>query len=101
MVTTTIARDWQDVAKEAQQYRDETIAWVKPTIPRPQEDLPLDVTKVPRELLTVEEVEITESLSEDLVESLAAGKLSSTTVVNAFLRRAGLSQLLVQHFISC
>ena len=95
MVTAVATRSWQDVAKEAQEYRDATIVRVKPEIPKPQTSLPPDVTKLPQELLTAEEISITESLAEDLVESLASGKFSSTIVVNAFLRRAGLSQGLV------
>ena len=96
MVTAAATRGWQDVAKEAQEHRDATIALVTPAIPQLPTELPLDVTKLPGELLTAEEIKITESLAEDLVETLATGKLSSTTVVKAFLRRAGLSQGLVQ-----
>ena len=87
--------DWQDVAKTAQKYRDESIARVKPDVPDVPLHLPQDVTPIPKELLSKKEVKITEILAEDLVESIALGKLTSTEVIKAFLRRAGLAQKLV------
>lgn len=86
---------WQDIAKEAQDYRDASISRVKPAVPVVPEDLPLDRTDVPKYLLATEEVVITQTAPEDLVHSLAIGKLTSTAVTTAFLRRAGLAQALV------
>jgi len=86
---------WQEVSETAQEHRDASIARVEPTVPDVPNELPLDVIKLPQELLSKDEVDITQSLTEDLVPSIASGQLSSTTVTKAFLRRAGLAQRLV------
>ena len=86
---------WQDIAKTAQKHRDESIDRVEPSVPDVPLYLPVDVTPLPKELLSQEEVDITESAAESLVASLASGQLTSTAVVKAFLRRAGLAQKLV------
>ncbi|KAI1383690.1 amidase [Hypoxylon trugodes] len=93
--TVTIANGakWQDVAADRQRHRDATIAEVRPPVPEP-ETLPLNSTKTPAELLTKEEVEITSVNVEDLVKKIASGEWTSTAVINAFLRRAGLAQKL-------
>ena len=94
--TTTMSKPiWQDVARTAQQHRDASIARVKPAIPEVPSDLPLDVTGLPKDLLSSQEVQITQATAEELVASIASGKLSSITVTEAFLRRAGLAQRLV------
>ena len=87
---------WQEVAKTAQNHRDDSIRRVEPPIPAiPDPDqLPLDRTDVPKYLLATEEIVITQSAPEDLVASLASGRYTSTTVTTAFLRRAGLAQAL-------
>lgn len=87
--------NWEDVAKKAQEHRDASIKLVKPAVPDVPSELPLNVTEIPKYLLTTEEVIITETTPEDLVISLASGKLTSTAVTNAFLRRAGIAQKLV------
>ena len=86
---------WQEIAKEAQEHRDQTIEAVKPEIPDVPANLPLNVTKFPKQLLTAEELDITEQSVEELLPKLANGKLSAAAVTNAFLRRAGLAQKLV------
>ena len=86
---------WEEVAKGAQEYRDDSIKRVEPAVPDLPSELPLDVTEVPKYLLTTDEVIITETAPEDLATSLASGKLTSTAVTNAFLRRAGIAQKLV------
>ena len=86
---------WQDVARQVQDHRTNTIAEVQPQIPDVPKNLPRNVTSIPRDLLSSREVEITESTTEILVASLATGKLTSREVTNAFLRRAGLAQKLV------
>ena len=86
---------WQEVAKTAQEYRDASIGRVEPAVPDVPQYLPRDVTPIPRELLSKEEVEITQTLTEDLLKSLASGELTSITITKAFLRRAGLAQKLV------
>lgn len=86
---------WKEVAEKAQEHRDASIKLVKPAVPDVPSELPLDVTEIPKHLLTTEEVMITETTPEDLVKSLASGRLTSTDVTNAFLRRAGIAQKLV------
>ncbi len=89
---------WQEVAKKAQEHRDTSIKLVKPTVPDVPSELPLNVTEIPKSLLTTEEVAVTETAPEDLAKSLATGKLTSTAVTNAFLRRAGIAQKLVYYW---
>lgn len=86
---------WQETAQQAQQIRDASLSQIKPALPETPSELPRNVTDIPKHLLTTDEVVITETPPEDLVTSLAAGKLTSTAVINAFLRRAGLAQKLV------
>ncbi|KAF2643232.1 amidase [Massarina eburnea CBS 473.64] len=87
---------WQTIAKKVQDHRDATIAKVQPSIPDiALEDIPLDSTSIPKTILKPEEIAITESTPEDLVSKLASGELTSVEVTNAFLRRAALSQKLV------
>jgi amidase len=91
---------WQDVASARRKYRDETIAQVEPAIPDPPSKLPCNVTPIPKDLLSTEEVGITELTPEALVSDLATGKLTSTEVTKAYLRRAGLAQKLVRRINS-
>lgn len=86
---------WQDIAKEAQEYRDASIARIKPDVPQIPTQLPKNVINIPRELLPHLEILITESPPEDLLRMLASRELSATAVCTAFLRRAGLAQRLV------
>ncbi|MCJ1378120.1 hypothetical protein MMC17_001216 [Xylographa soralifera] len=92
--TSSEKASWQEVAKTAQEYRDASIGRVEPAVPNVPQYLPRDVTSIPKELLSKEEVEITQTLTEDLLKSLASGELTSTTITKAFLRRAGLAQKL-------
>ena len=79
------------------QYRDETIAEISPKVPDAPSELPLDLTSIPRQLLSEDEVRITEQAPEELLSALASGQLTSTAVTTAFLRRAGLAQ----HLTNC
>ncbi|KAL8767311.1 MAG: hypothetical protein Q9209_006149 [Squamulea sp. 1 TL-2023] len=88
------APSWQDIAATAQDLRDASIVQVNPPVPDAPSDLPKNVTGIPKQVLTVDEILITEIAPEKLLSSLASGKLTSTAVVNAFLRRAGLAQKL-------
>ena len=87
-------RPWQDIAKDAQEYRDSSIRRLEPAIPSVTEPLPIDVTRVPRDLLAKHELEITEFPPEELIQKIAQGNLKSIDVTRAFLRRAGLAQAL-------
>ncbi len=87
---------WQEIAQAAQEHRDKSIVEVEPRLAEIKyEDLPLNVTAIPRKQLSSFEIEVTETSPEKLVESLTTGKLTSTEVCNAFLRRAGIAQKLV------
>ena len=86
---------WQDIAHRAQSHRARTLAQVQPPLPDVPSHLPRNVTAIPQALLSPREVEITMKSVEELVASLATGRLSSTEVTSAFLRRAGLAQKLV------
>ncbi|KAK5123284.1 hypothetical protein LTR85_002714 [Meristemomyces frigidus] len=86
---------WEDTATMMQKHREETYAAVEPAIPEPPKELPLNVTGVPKQLLSENVISITESPPQTLIESLASGKLTSTDVIKAFLQRAGLAGKLV------
>jgi hypothetical protein len=89
-----MGRSWQETAKIAQDVRDESIAQVLPTIPAVPAELPKNVTGIPRTLLSKGEVALTEQNPEELLQALATGAVSSSTVTLAFLRRAGIAQKL-------
>ena len=86
---------WQETALRVQKERDDSIARVEPSIPALPENLPSRVIDIPRQHLSVEELAITESSAQSLVQSLAVGKLTASSVVRAFLRRAAIAQKLV------
>ncbi|KAK3080418.1 hypothetical protein LTS18_001552, partial [Coniosporium uncinatum] len=86
---------WQETAKLMRDHRDESITAVQPTLSDVPSQLPLNITSLPKQLLTNREIEITETSPEDLLSALGSGTLSSTEVTSAFLRRAGLAQKLV------
>jgi len=86
---------WQDIAREVQNYRDASIDRVQPVISKLPTHLPPNVLDIPSQLLSQEEIQITQTAPEDLLRRLAAGELSATSVTRAFLRRAGLAQMLV------
>ncbi|KAL8934867.1 MAG: hypothetical protein Q9211_005007 [Gyalolechia sp. 1 TL-2023] len=88
------SKSWQDIAKTAKDLRDASISRIQPPVPDVPADLPANVTDIPKHLLSTDEVLITETSTEDLVSLLASGELTSTAVVKAFLRRAGIAQKL-------
>ncbi|CAG9981830.1 unnamed protein product [Clonostachys byssicola] len=88
------ADDPRDPIQEARRRRDISLA-VEPPLPDLPKDLPLNVTSLPRGILTARECEITEKTPEGLVELLANGHFSAVEVIEAFLRRAALAQRLV------
>ena len=94
-VTIASGATWQEVALDRQKHRDATIAELSPSLPV-LIDIPQNTIPVAKKVLTPEEIQITESTVEELVPQLADGKLSSTTVIKAFLRRAGLAQKVVR-----
>ncbi|KAI0848844.1 amidase [Daldinia vernicosa] len=95
-ITTASGASWQDVAVDRQRHRDATIAELHPPLPVLLADnIPLNTTSIPDKILTDEERTITGANVEDLLVKLATGEWSSTAVVQAFMRRAGLAQKLV------
>ncbi|KAI1748439.1 amidase signature domain-containing protein [Xylaria castorea] len=93
-VTTASGASWQDVAADRQRHRDATLASLNPPLPTLSADIPLDTTSVPGSILTAEELDITGKNVEDLIPMLASGQWSAKTVIQAFMRRAGLAQQL-------
>lgn len=96
-------RPWREVAREAQQYRDSTIAAVQPELQTLPPTLPKNVMAIAGQVLSDREKYIT-SLSVNSVLDALAGRcigerLLAVDVVNAFLRRAALAQKLVRYFI--
>lgn len=87
---------WAELIQQARQRRDVSISSIKPALPDLPADLPLNVTRIPQELLEAHEVKITEKSAEELVKLLAEGKLSAVEVTKSFLRRAALAQRLVR-----
>ena len=90
-------RTWQEIAHAAQEHRAATLSKVDPALPSlpAEQDLPSDVTHIPAQVLTADEIEITSQPAEALLAALATGSLNSVTVTRAFLRRAGVAQGLV------
>ncbi|KAL1614147.1 hypothetical protein SLS54_010003 [Diplodia seriata] len=85
-------KPWQEVAAALQARRAATLAAVSPPLPALPATLPRNTTALSSQLLTADEVSITETPPEALLASLASGALSSTAVTRAFLRRAALAQ---------
>jgi hypothetical protein len=90
-----LKRPWQEIAQEAQAYRDATIAQLQPPLPQFPQNLPQNVFNPLREALSHEELYITEAAPEELLAMLASGDCTARAVTTAFLRRAGLIQKLV------
>jgi acyl-homoserine lactone acylase PvdQ len=94
-------RPWQEIAKEAQEYRDASLATFAQDFPTTItsdkfSDLQNDSTNVPAVVFGEQNLKITESLPEELVKLLANGELRAVDVTIAFLRRAALAQKLVR-----
>lgn len=86
--------DWKSIAQERQDYRAQSISAVEPAVPNVPDQLPSNVTGIPRELLSEEVITITESAPEVLLQQLASKKVTCTAVIKAFLQRAGLASRL-------
>ena len=86
---------WQDISAAAQRHRDGTLDKVSPSLTPLPPVTSHNVTDIPRQVLSEEEVRITETSSPALIDLLAKGELKAAIVVNAFLRRAALAQKLV------
>jgi hypothetical protein len=87
---------WQETVHQMRKHRDDSIMAIEPRLPDIlSQELPLNVTGVPKTILSGREIELTESSTESLLSSMAAGLVTSVEVTKAFLRRAGLAGLLV------
>lgn len=92
------AKPWQKVCADVQAYRDATVEAVFPALSSLiASDLPINVTVIPADVLTSEELRITSLSPEELVHKLASRALSCTKTTNAFLRRAAVAQ----HLVNC
>lgn len=85
-------------ASKAIAIRDSSLESVTPAldlskIPDP---LPLNVTNIPKMVLSEEELRITSLDAEELLVLIHSKQLSCVTVTKAFLRRAALAQHLVR-----
>ncbi|KAF2754925.1 amidase [Pseudovirgaria hyperparasitica] len=95
--TSKPKRPWQDVAHEAQQYRDRTVAAVRPELPALPSPLPRNVMAIPGQILSQRELYITSLSVSCLLDALAGRgveRITAVDVINAFLRRAALAQRL-------
>ncbi|KAL7786732.1 acetamidase [Trichoderma ceciliae] len=94
-MTATIVPEWEQIGKK---HRDAVqgllpAEWRLAQVP-PLEEI-RDVTLVPQQALSAQELEITESLSaEELLQKIANGKLSAVDVTKAFCHRATIAHQL-------
>ena len=87
--------DWRILVQRKRDALTGSIKRLSPPVPPLNEDVPLNVTSIPRKLLLEPQIRITEMPPEDLLQKLATRKLSSVEVTRAFLQRAGLASNLV------
>lgn len=83
---------WQRTCGRVKAYRDATIAAVYLPLPALPTGLPLNVTSIPTLVLTPTELAITSLSVTALLTYIATRTVSSTSVINAYLRRAALAQ---------
>lgn len=94
MSRSTAKRPWQEIAKEAQDYRDSTISQLSRVAPDTPSKPFKNVMSIPATTLEPSVVSITQLPPEELLASLTTGQLSATAVTGAYLQRAALSQSL-------
>lgn len=85
---------WQQAVTRAQQHRDDSLRSTLAELPPVPDTLPKNVTGIPSQLLSAEDVRITSLDVEHLLPLLASGALSSVAVTTAFIRRAAVAQSL-------
>ncbi|KAL9599860.1 MAG: hypothetical protein Q9219_003554 [cf. Caloplaca sp. 3 TL-2023] len=85
-------KPWQEVVKEIQAYRSESIAKANPALPELPIPLPKKVVDIPEQVLSPLEVRITQSSPEAILSAISRGVWTSKVVTQAFLRRACLAQ---------
>ncbi|KAL6872186.1 amidase signature domain-containing protein [Trichoderma novae-zelandiae] len=90
---TKKGRAWQEIAREAQAIRDQTLADVGATVTLPPR-LPTNVITIPEKILSQGNIRITSLSPQHIVSLTSHGKLSAQEVVQAFLERAVVAQKL-------
>lgn len=86
---------WQETVSAVQAHRLAGLSRIQPPLLDVPPNLSKDITNIPKKLLSQQELDITHSSPESLLMRLTSGEWSSEEVTNAFLRRAGLAQNLV------
>lgn len=78
--------------------RERSMAKVEPKLEGLPDTMPLNSQHVPKDVLTAEELEITENYSvTELLAKLKSRSLSVEKVTRAFLRRAAVAQAMVHY----
>ncbi|KAK7203559.1 amidase [Myxozyma melibiosi] len=85
----------ETLVAKARAIRDDSLAKVDPPLGPLPDPLPLNVTGIPKLVLTEKECEITETEPIALLEKIAKGEYSAVEVAKAYLRRAALAQKLL------
>lgn len=85
-------RSWREIAQEAQDHRDTTIAQLSPAAPHVPSQLPKSVISVPKQLLEKHILSITSLPPEALITSLSTGELSAVQVTTAYLQQSAVAQ---------
>jgi len=94
----TTGKPWQDICADVQAYRDATVEAVFPALSSLiASDLPLNVTGVPADVLTFQELHITSLPTEEILHRLASRELTCFETTNAFIRRAAVAK----HLVNC
>ncbi|TVY36304.1 putative amidase [Lachnellula subtilissima] len=86
--------DTAKLISKARETRDSSIARVEPPLAPLPDPLPKNVTRIPSQLLTARELEITALDAPELLKAIRDKVYSSEDVTRAFLRRAALAQKL-------
>ena len=81
---------WQEIAVEKRSRIDASIPQEWRILASPTEDSVIGYPKT-SDILSAEELRLTESSATDLITKMAAGQLTSVTVTTAFLKRAALA----------
>lgn len=85
----------QALIAQARKVRDDSLAAITPPLTNIPEALPKNVTKIADDVLTEEELKITNYDAPELIDLIKRKELTSEAVTRAFLRRAALAQKLV------
>ncbi len=81
---------------EALQVRDSSLSQIQPPLDVLPRHLPSNVTAIPNDILTPDEIRITSYDTIELLDLIAKKEHSCLSVTKAFLRRAALAQKLVR-----